>query len=116
MQIIKKLQLYFSIKKFYKIFGLDNFITKLSDMTYNNLNDVIYDINEILCGYDNDEMCLWLDKLCDNVAWLRDKEPATLNSILFNICNTKKNGYYELRPFTRPIYKFAQWLYKKGVI
>lgn len=39
-----------------------------------------------------------------------------LNSILFNICNKKTNGFYEPRPHTAIVYKFAQWLYKKGVI
>ncbi len=117
-----KILLYIKIRKFYKIFGEilnSNFITKLSDMTYDNLNDVVYDINEILCGYDNDEtdeMYIWLDKLCDEVAWFRNREPITLNSVLFSICNTKKNGHYELRKGTAPIYKLAQWLYKKGVI
>lgn len=118
MKIILKWQ----ISKFYKIFGFavgDNFITKLSDMTYDNLNDVIYDLNEILCAYDDnevDEMYRWLSRLLDEVARFRDKEPLTLNSVLFRICNTKKSGHYELRKGTEPIYKFAQWLYKKGVI
>ena len=113
--MFKKIALFFSIKRFYKIFGEyigSNFITKLSDMTYDNLNDVVYDLNEALDGYD-DEMCRWLNKLLDEVAKHRDREPMTLNSVLFHICNTKKNG---LRRGTAPIYKFAQWLYKKGVI
>lgn len=51
MQIIKKLHLFFSIKKFYKTFGEvvgSNFITKLSDMTDDNVVSVIFDINEVL--------------------------------------------------------------------
>lgn len=39
-----------------------------------------------------------------------------LNSILFNICNKKVDGFYQSRPYTKWVYKFAQWLYKKGVI
>jgi hypothetical protein len=74
---MQKLSLYFSIKKFYKIFGFAvgaNFITKLSKMTDDNLNDVIYDINEILCGYEDDEtdeMYIWLDRLVNEIAWFR---------------------------------------------
>lgn len=69
MQIIKKLQLYFSIKKFYKIFGEEvgsNFITKLSDITDDNLFSVGFDINEVLQGYqgyENLPMYSWLTKL-----------------------------------------------------
>lgn len=51
MQIIKKLHLYFSIKKFYKTFGEEvgaNFINKLSDMTDDNIMSVTFDINEVL--------------------------------------------------------------------
>lgn len=69
MQIIKKLHLYFSIKKFYKTFGEvvgSNFITKLSDMTTDNIMSVTFDINEILQGYEGYEafpMYFWLAKL-----------------------------------------------------
>ena len=69
MQIIKKLHLYFSIKKFYKIFtevvGSD-FITKLSDMTTDNVMSVTFDINEVLDGYQGYEdlpIYSWLIKL-----------------------------------------------------
>ena len=123
MQIIKKLQLYFNIKKFYKIFGEvvnSNFITKLSDMTDDNVMSVVFDINEVLEGYDHnetDEMCIWLTKLSDKITKFHNYNfQIELNELLFNICNTKKNGFYELRRGTEPIYKFAQWLYKKGVI
>lgn len=39
-----------------------------------------------------------------------------LNQILFNICNKKVDGFYQPRPHTALVYKFAQYLYKKGVI
>lgn len=77
--MLKKIALFFRIKKFYNIFGEfvgDNFITKLSHMTYDDLNDVIYDINEVLCDYEDDEtneMCRWLTKLCDEIAWFRNR-------------------------------------------
>lgn len=122
MPIIQKLQLKHKIKKFYHIFWkvLDyDHEFKVHTLGYNDLTDVLFDIHEILDGCDYDEtdpMTVWLDKLYDQIIKFRDKEPLTLNSILFNICNTKKNGHYELRSYTAPIYKFAQWLYKKGVI
>jgi hypothetical protein len=114
MQIILKYQ----INKFYHIFWevLDyDCEFKVHNLGYNDLTDVLFDIHEILDGYDYDEtddIVIWLDKLYDQIIKFRDKEPLTLNSILFHICNSK-NG---LRKGTQPIYKLAQWLYKKGVI
>ena len=119
---MQKILLYIKINKFYHIFWevLDyDHEFKIDNLGYNDLTDVLFDIHEILDGYDYDEtddMVIWLDKLYNQVINFRDKEPLTLNSILFNICNTKKNGHYEFRRGTKPIYKFAQWLYKKGVI
>lgn len=66
MQLIKKLHLFFSIKKFYKIFSEvvgDNFITKLSDMTTDNVVSVTFDINEVLEAYQGYEEYPWLTKL-----------------------------------------------------
>lgn len=66
---MRKLILYFSIKKFYKIFADEvgsNFITKLSDMTTDNVMSVIFDINEVLPSYEGFEdvpMYKWLIKL-----------------------------------------------------
>lgn len=121
--MLNKLVLFLKIRKFYKTFGEvlgSNFITKLSDITDDNLYDVMFDINEVRSGYeleyDEDEMTTYLNELYAQVVKFRDKSPLTLNSILFNICNTNKNGFYELRRGTKPIYKLAQWLYKKGVI
>lgn len=66
---MKKLLLYFSIKKFYKTFADvvgPNFITKLSDMTTDNVMSVTFDINEVLTAAqhlgDNTENA-WLQKL-----------------------------------------------------
>ena len=58
--MFKKIALFYQIKKFYKLFGDevgDNFITKWSDMTTDNVHDVLFDINEV---YYEDA---WLDKL-----------------------------------------------------
>ena len=59
---MKKILLYVQIRKFYKIFDSEvgaSFINKLSDMTTDNVYDVLFDINEIR------EICedAWLDKL-----------------------------------------------------
>lgn len=62
---MKNLLLYIRIRKFYKIYGDilgSDFINKLSDMTYDNLYDVLFDLNEILEGYD-DHTEHWLYKL-----------------------------------------------------
>lgn len=68
MSTITKLHLKWQIKKFYKIFGEclgSNFINKLSDITTDNLNDVLFDLNEVLETYDDDTdpMTTWLNNL-----------------------------------------------------
>lgn len=63
---MRKLILFFSIKKFYKLFAEEvgsNFITKFSDMTIDNVMSVIFDINEVLEGYPKCPMYKWLIKL-----------------------------------------------------
>lgn len=116
--MLKRLVLCHKINKFYHIFwevlGY-SYEYKVHSLDYNTLHNALFDINEALEAYDDDQtdgMYRWLDKLASQVMDRRDKEPLNLNTILFNICNTK-NG---LRPHTEPIYKFAQWLYKKGII
>ena len=70
--MLKKIQLFPKIRKFYKIFGSEigsNFIIKLSDITKDNLSDVLFDINEILkanstCFCEEAyELDIWLNKL-----------------------------------------------------
>lgn len=117
---MNKILLYIKIRRFYSVYGEvlgSNFINKLSDMTNDNLFDVMFDINEVVEGYgyeDTED----LEMLYAQIHKFRfHKEyPLTLNTILFNICNKKVNGFHELRRGTKPIYKLAQWLYKKGVI
>jgi hypothetical protein len=111
--MLNKLILFIQIKQFYKVFGEivgSNFITELSDITHDNLYDVMFDINEVLDTYGYDDV--WLTKLFNRVAKFSDH---SFNDLLFNICNKKVHGFYELRPYTKPVYKLAQWLYKKGV-
>lgn len=67
--MLKKITLFFSIKRFYKIFREEvgsNFITKLSHMTDDNVMSVVFDINEVLPSYEGFEdvpMYKWLIKL-----------------------------------------------------
>ena len=73
--MLKKIYLFFKIRKFYKLFGSvvgANFITKLSDVTTDNLCDVQYDINEVL--YE-DEFGTYsgLTELYDNIETLKEK-------------------------------------------
>ena len=71
--------LYHQIRKFYKACELDNFITKLSDMTNDNLYDVLFDINEVLdaqadCFYaDAYEYDIWLNRLKTQIINFREK-------------------------------------------
>lgn len=116
--MLKKIHLFHQIQKFYNIFGEvigENFITKLSDMTTDNVYSVLFDINEVLDDCD-DEMTAWLNKLQHQIYDYCEPSYIDLNKILFHICNTKKRGFYELRKGTKPIYKLAQWLYKKGIV
>lgn len=78
--MFKKIRLFYQIRKFYKIFGTvvgQNFITKLSDMTVDNVHDVFFDLNEVIDDYD-DEMTDWLCKF--------------RNQIL-DYCDAKQKGY-----------------------
>ena len=45
--MLTKIKLFYQIRKFYKIYGDDNFIKSISDMTADNLHDVLFDINEL---------------------------------------------------------------------
>ena len=112
---MRKLMLYIQIRKFYKTYGVllgSDFIHKLSDLTSDNLFDVMFDINEVIEGY-NYEDTKDLEMLYAKIHKFRNYSfRIELNELLFNICNTK----HGLRKGTKPIYKFAQWLYKKGVI
>lgn len=61
--MLKKLSLYHSIKKFYAVFGSElgsDFIHNLSDITDDNLHDVLFDLNEVI---DEDYPDRWLIKL-----------------------------------------------------
>lgn len=66
--MLTKIKLYYRIRHFYSIFGKylgSNFINNLSDITTDNLYDVLFDLNEILEGYEGctDPMTTWLNNL-----------------------------------------------------
>jgi hypothetical protein len=87
--MLTKIKLFYQIKKFYNIFGEvlgSNFIHKLSDITTDNLNDVLFDIHEALEMYDNakDPMVIWLKKLYRSIRNYRETKPQ----ILLNITST----------------------------
>lgn len=111
---MNKILLYFKIRKFYNIFAEEVgecFITKLSDMTADNVHDVLFDINEALEGYspyDDWGTFDWLThlysliyKFCEN-----NKYPIVLNDIMCSLCKTH----------CQLAFKLARWLCKKGVI
>ena len=92
--MLKKIHLFHQIRKFYKTFGEvvnSNFITKLSDITEDNLFDVLFDINEVLdansqCFYEEAyAMDAWLNKLQAKITAYREK-PQHNNTITITTC------------------------------
>lgn len=68
--MLNKIILFFQIRKFYKLFGSEvgnSFINKVSDMTADNVHDVIFDVDQICCyyelEYDEYKMTAWLYSL-----------------------------------------------------
>lgn len=75
-----KIRLFIQIRKFYNTFGSEvgsSFITKLSDMTTDNVYDVLFDINEIREVSDDDA---WLDKLQNQLMHFCDNSPKILDT------------------------------------
>lgn len=126
---MNKILLYFEIRKFYNIFSEEVgecFITKLSDMTEDNVHDVLFDLNEVHgiyevdCGVD--DMEAWLVSLENSIIeFCNKKHPikATISScvshinfeVCYAICFDHKTG--EVKPYTKPIYNFFRWVYHK---
>lgn len=72
--MLTKIRLFVQIRKFYKLFGAEvgsSFINKLSDVTTDNVYDVLFDINEIR-GVCEDA---WLDKLQNQILHFCSKLP-----------------------------------------
>lgn len=72
--MLTKIRLFMQIRKFYKLFGSEvgtSFINKLSDVTTDNVYDVLFDINEIR------EVCedVWLDQLQNQILHFCSKLP-----------------------------------------
>jgi hypothetical protein len=73
-KMLNKIHLFVQIRKFYKLFGTEvgsSFINKLSDVTTDNVYDVLFDINEIR------EVCEdpWLDKLQNQIMHFCSRLP-----------------------------------------
>lgn len=83
-----KIKLFINIRRFYEIFGEElgaNPCAKWSDMTNDNLHDVLYDLNEALVGYESYEhlpMYAWLTKLDHEIRTYRETKPSPISSIL----------------------------------
>lgn len=72
--MLTKIRLFVQIRKFYKLFGEEvgsSFINKLSDVTTDNVYDVLFDINEIR------EVCEdpWLDQLQNQIMHFCSRLP-----------------------------------------
>lgn len=72
--MLTKIHLFVQIRKFYKLFGAEvgsSFINKLSDVTTDNVYDVLFDINEIR------EVCEdpWLDQLQNQIMHFCSRLP-----------------------------------------
>lgn len=86
-----KIKLYFQIRRFYEIFGEvlgANPCAKWSDMTNDNVHDVLFDINEALSGYESYEnlpMYTWLRKLSRQIRTYSEPKPQILSTIVATI-------------------------------
>lgn len=89
--MFKKIRLFHQIRKFYKAFFSEDeaFIHKLSDMTTNNVYDVIFDINEVLdansYGFyeEGNEVDDWLTELREKIY--NFCEPKTKHPIAITV-------------------------------
>lgn len=79
--MLTKIRLFHRIRKFYKTFGYTNFTAKLSDMTKDNLTDVLFDINEVL-EWEDDE---WLVDLYNDIQTYIEAKPSIILNILLII-------------------------------
>lgn len=100
--MLKKIHLFHQIRKFYKIYGSElgsNFITKLSDITTDNLFDVLFDINEVLetnsqCFYEEAyELDAWLNKLKAQINNYREAKHHTIIITVVLIALALIGGY-----------------------
>ena len=81
--MFKKIRLFYQIREFYKAFDLQPYeicIHKVSDITKDNLFDVLYDINEILyvnsldANEDAYEIDAWLNDLKKQINNFRERK------------------------------------------
>lgn len=80
--MLTKIHLFVQIRKFYKLFGEEvgaSFINKLSDMTTDNVYDVLFDINEIREVCEDD----WLDQLQNQILHFCGRIPKHDHTAVF---------------------------------
>jgi hypothetical protein len=84
--MLKKIYLFHQIRQFYKTYGSElgsNFIHKVSDITNDNLFDVLFDINEVLEAYADCfcETDVWLNKLKAQINDFREPKHKPNSSV-----------------------------------
>ena len=102
--MFKKINLFYQIRKFYSIYGSEvgrNFIKHLSDMTADNVHDVLFDLNEVLeayeyGGYEEDEMYIWLGKLRKQILTFRERNTVAITVLVIAIVALAIVGGYHM--------------------
>ena len=102
--MFKKINLFHQICKFYSIYGSEvgrNFIKHLSDMTADNIHDVLFDLNEVLDAYEygcyeEDEMYIWLGKLRKQILTFRERNTVAITVLVIAIVALAIVGGYHM--------------------
>lgn len=102
--MFKKINLFYQIRKFYSIYGSEvgrNFIKHLSDMTADNVHDVLFDLNEVLDAYEygcyeEDEMYIWLGKLRKQILTFRERNTVAITVLVIAIVALAIVGGYHM--------------------
>ena len=102
--MFKKINLFCQIRKFYSIYGSEvggNFIKHLSDMTADNVHDVLFDLNEVLDTYEyrcyeEDEMYIWLGKLRKQIITFRERNTVAITVLVIAVVALAIVGGYHM--------------------
>lgn len=103
--MFKKIRLFHEVREFYKTFNPDEkpFITKVSDITNDNLYDVLFDIEEVLdasfYGYyeETEEINTWLTALKEQIYDFREpkrKHPIAIALLVIALLAVALIGGY----------------------